>query len=111
MTLMALSSSNRQIVQRIDKVILVNTLHPQHKLFQNNLESISDQMQKNILMNAQRLRDFHSLRIVMLNSFRTVYPYQPQVQDFFLFSLKDQKGDLYQLNSTLTLSTKAMHCV
>ena len=106
--LLALSEAEPASLLKLDKLILINPFNPAHKLYQNDPRSIARSIKRGILADPRRLLVFHRLRIVILNTFRTVHPEQPDSRDYFNFVFEDQLGGKYQLNSTLALSSKSL---
>lgn len=108
LTLLALSQAESSFVFKIDKLILINPYNPSHQLFQNDPKSLARTIKRNIMADRHRLVSFHYLRILIINTFRTVHQEEPDSRDLFNFIFTDHEGTRFQLNSTLTLSSKAM---
>lgn len=111
LALLGLAESSPLLLARVDKVVLVNPLHPQHKLYHNSPLLQAKRARQAILSSPARLQLFQQLRIVVINTHRTVLPEQPQVRNHFHFVFEDKNGHEYQLNNTLVLSSKALHNV
>lgn len=106
--LLALSEAEPVSLLKMDKLMLINPFNPNHKLYQNDPRSIARAIKRGILADPRRLMIFQRLRIVIINTFRTVHPEQPDSRDYFNFVFEDELGGKYQLNSTLTLSSKSL---
>jgi hypothetical protein len=77
LSLLALSMADSSFIFRIDKLILINPFNPAHQLYQNDPRSLSRAIKRHILSDRLRLVAFHYLRIVILNTFRTVHQEEP----------------------------------
>lgn len=88
-TLLALSMADSSFIFRLDKLILINPFNPTHQLYQNDPRSLSRAIKRNILSDRLRLVAFHYLRIVILNTFRTVHQEEPESRDHFNFVFAD----------------------
>jgi hypothetical protein len=107
-TLLALSQAESSFVFRIDKLMLINPFNPEHHLYQNDPKSLSRAIKRHILADRNRLVAFHYLRILIVNTFRTVHQEEPDSRDLFNFVFNDEHGLRFQLNSTLSISSKAL---
>ena len=108
LSLLALSQADSSFIFRIDKLVLINPFNPTHQLYQNDPRALSRSIKRYILSDHLRLVAFHYLRIIILNTFRTVHQEEPESRDHFNFVFTDQAGRKFQLNSTLSLSSKAL---
>jgi hypothetical protein len=107
-TLLALSEAEASFIFKIDKLFLINPFNPSHELFQNDPKSLARSIKRHILSDKMRTISFHYLRIILINTFRTVHPDEPDSRDYFNFVFEDANGVKYQLNSTLSISSKSM---
>ena len=108
MSLMALSQADSSFIFRIDKLILINPFNPANYLYQNDAKSLSKMIKRQIMEDRLRLVAFHYLRIIIINTFRTVQQEEPESRDHFNFAFVDTQGERFLLNSTLSISSKAL---
>lgn len=87
--LLALSEAEPVSLLKLDKLMLINPFNPTHKLYQNDPRSIARTIKRGILADSRRLAIFQRLRIIIINTFRTVHPEQPDSRDYFNFVFED----------------------
>jgi hypothetical protein len=62
------------ILKNVDKIVLINPFNPDHQYFQNDPKSLAKMIKRNILSDPAFTNTFHKLRIIIINTFRTIYP-------------------------------------
>lgn len=87
LSLLAISEASPSLMQRFHKVILINPFGTTHQLYQNDPHNIANAIKRNILSDSTRLLLFHQLRLVIINTFRTVHPEQPYLRHYFNFGI------------------------